>query len=214
MPDANPRTGAFPSKMEHQEFKENATIARVGAKPLAAPPQRRPVNILPLAVWEAIAFVQGQYGVPDKLLAQVAQCGKSTLVEKRAKYGWKVRSLPEDFDKISDGAMSAPAPETIAETPLSLEQIAEKIMLQIASELAAGDADDFDAQTVKRVAILSSIAKTALAHAQHKREAQPQVGEHGFAPPSAEETSAILHKIGKRVNELAAKRADDLNRSK
>ncbi len=192
MPDANPR---------------------VSAKPLAAPPQRRPLNILPLSVWEAIAFVQGQYGVPDKLLAQVAQCGKTTLVEKRAKYGWKVRALPEDFDQLQSEIPPAPLPENTVETPLSLERIAEKIMAQIASELVAGDTDNFDPQSIRRVTVLSSIAKTALALAERKRDVPPPVNEHGFAPPTAEETSAILHKIGKRVNELAAKRAAELNGS-
>ncbi len=195
MPDENPRL-QFP---------------RLHLKPMAAPPPCRPVNILPLAVWEAIAFVQGQYGVPDKLLAQVAQCGKSTLVEKRAKYGWKVRSLPVGFDTMQGEVPPAPPPETAPEAPLSLEQIAEKIMTQIAGELVSGSADEFDERSVKRVAILSSIAKTALAYAGHKRETQPQLDEHGFTKPTAEETSAILHKIGKRVNELAAKRADDIN---
>lgn len=188
---------------------------RVSAKPLSAPPPRRPINVLPLSVWEAIAFVQGHYGVPDKLLAQVAQCGKTTLVEKRTKYGWKVRVLPEDFDQLpveTPPKIQAQADrENIAETPLSLEQIAEKIMAQIASELLAGDTDNFDPQSIKRVTVLSSIAKTALALAERKRDVPPPVNEHGFTPPTAEETSAILHKIGKRVNELAAKRAAELN---
>ena len=175
---------------------------------------KRALNILPQPVWEAVAFVQANFGVPDKWIAKVAQCGQSTVVEKRNKNGWVVRKLPENFDEVA-GAASAQKPDEV-DTALALSakpfddaallRLTETLMLKIATEVASSERDDFDHMALKRLEVLTGASKSVERLVESRKALGSFVGNPLHAPASAEETAVILKKIGTRVNDLAERK--------
>ena len=170
-----------------------------------------------LAQWEAIASVQENYGVPDRPLARAIGCGATTIVERRRLGGWKQRKLPKGFITAAMlrelGEPEGSPTDFFAEgggqptlDDAALRRALERLMTAIVNETARVGMGEIDPLAVKRLEVMSNMAKSF----ERLMELKAKLTPPGEAAGSAEKTAAVLAQMDRRVDELANRRARDI----
>lgn len=170
-----------------------------------------------LAQWDAIAAVQENYGVPDRLLAKAVGCGATTIVERRRLGGWTQRKLPKDFATSvmlrEAGETEVIPPNLFAETagePMlddaALRRALERLMTAIVNETARVGLGEIDPLAVKRLEVMSNMARSF----ERLMELKVKLTPPGEAAGGADMTAAVLAQMDRRVDELANRRARDI----
>ncbi len=189
-------------------------------------------NTLSAAAFEAIAQAQATYGVPDRLIARIAQCSDTQITRNRKRVGWSLRKVStaylrgqaakEEEQSIPINVLGADDASTNLDGDMQAEQFGvvnanalrttiEQLMWKLSKILAVDDVEDIDAFTLKRIEGVGAAAK----HLEKLVELHSKAVTIGLeTQPNAQkdpsETARILQKIEKRVHELAEQKARDI----
>jgi hypothetical protein len=190
------------------------------------------VNTLSAAAFEAVAEAQATYGVPDRLIAKIAQCSDSQITRNRKLVGWSLRKVTTAYlrgqapksetqstshDVLGfagggtyDGA-DTDGEQTGAVTANALRATIERLLWKLNRTLAIEDVEDIDPQTLKRIEGVGNAAKHLEKLLEMLSKAQA-IGTEASATMSSDphETARVLQKIEKRVHELAEQKARDI----
>ena len=167
-----------------------------------------------LAQWEAIAAVQENYGVPDRPLALAVGCGPSTIAGRRLQAGWKQRKLPDDFMTavmLREAGDAGPVDVFGDEDQPPLDEAAlrralDRLMTLIVNETARVGMGGLDPVAVKRLEVMSNIARSF----EKLLELKVKLAPVGEAAGGAADTARVLKEMDRRVDELAAIRAREI----
>ncbi len=167
--------------------------------------------------WDAVAMAQKRHGISDALAAKLLGCGGTTVRTHRHKGGWTVRILPEGFmtakmlrdTGVADlGAFDlfsedGPQPGLDVDT---LRRAHERLLALIINETARVGLSDIDPLAVKRLEVMSNMAKSFEKIMDIKARLDPPGETFG----EADKTAAVLAQMDRRVDELADRRARDI----
>lgn len=197
------------------------------------------VNILSTAAFEAISVAQATYGVPDRLIAKIAQCSYTQVYRKRTKVGWSVRRVSTAFlhaDNPSSIGIKVNSPSIISgdsggvslnlatsdencanndamvESDVDVLRAAiDRLLRQLTREMAVEDIDEIDALALKRLEMIGNAAKQAEKLVEMRCKLAT-LGQEAKEAPEKDpaETARVLKKIEKRVHDLAERRARDI----
>lgn len=188
------------------------------------------VNTLSAAAFETIAEAQATYGVPDRMIARIAQCSDSQITRNRKLVGWSLRKVSTAYLRgqvpkkevhsanelgLEDGSLNLETDmqtdEFSAVNTNAIRTTIEKLMWRLSKILAVDDVEDIDPFTLKRIEGVGAAAK----HFEKLLELHSKAVAVGLeAQPNAQkdpkETARILQKIEKRVHELAEQKARNI----
>lgn len=188
------------------------------------------VNTLSAAAFQAIAVAQATYGVPDRLIAKIAQCSYTQVYRNRVKSGWSVLNVStasmrgetqsqtgrqagggfhgSGTHSDDQSVSAAHAHEGDADV---LRAAIDRLLLRLTREMAVEEVDEIDALALKRIELIGNAAKQVekLVEMRGKLNAAVTTEEtNSNKDPS--ETARVLKKIEKRVHDLAERRARDI----
>lgn len=190
------------------------------------------VNILSAAAFDAIAVAQATYGVPDRLIAKIAQCSFTQIYRNRIKAGWSVRKVSTAFLRVdnpnsADIKVNSPSGnagnlsildencgnnDAMVESDVDVLRAAiDRLLLRLTREMAVEDIDEIDALALKRLEMIGNAAKQ-VEKLVEMRCKLATLGQEGKEAPEKDpaETARVLKKIEKRVHDLAERRARDI----
>lgn len=164
--------------------------------------------------WEAIRFIQENYGVPDRPLAQAVGCGATTIVGRRTRIGWAQRKLPDDFmtaAMLREVDDAAPVDVFGGEDQPVLDDAAlrralDRLTTLIVNETARVGMGGLDPLAVKRLEVMSNMARSFEKLLELKARLAPLSEVAG----GAAETARVLKEMDRRVDELAAIRVREI----
>jgi signal transduction histidine kinase len=190
------------------------------------------VNVLPADAFQAIAVAQATYGLPDLLIARIAQCSTTQIARNRKRVGWSKRKVSlaylrgqelEDVTAKADGGSPkrSEVPDILQALSglekseeidvAALKAVIDRMLLRLANMLAGDDHDLLDPMLPKQIEAIGAAAKHVekLVDMQAKLNARA-VDEQEAAQRDPVETARVLRKIEKRVHDLAEQRARDI----
>lgn len=166
--------------------------------------------------WAAAATAQRRHGVSDALAAKMMGCGATTVRTHRHQGGWAVRILPEGFMSAEmlreTGAADIASLDLFAEggaqalDETALRRAHERLLALILTETAKVGLGALDPLSVKRLEVMSNMAKSFEKLLDMKARLSPAGGNAG----GAAETALVLKEMDRRVDELAAVRAREI----
>jgi hypothetical protein len=167
--------------------------------------------------WDAVEMAQKRHGVSDKLAARLLGCGDTTVRTHRQQGGWTIRILPEGFmtaDMLRQtGAMDLGAFDLFGEEGLqpaldaaSLRRAHERLLALIINETARVGLSAVDPLAVKRLEVMSNMARSFEKIMELKAKLTPPPEAAG----GAAETARVLKEMDRRVDEMAALRAGEI----
>jgi hypothetical protein len=167
--------------------------------------------------WDTVKIVQTRHGVSDLLVATLLGCGATTVRTHRNNDGWTTRILPEGFMTAEmlrqTGATDLGTFDLFGEEGVqpsldeaSLRRAQERLLALIVNETARVGLSAIDPLAVKRLEVMSSMARSFEKIMELKAKLAPPVEVAG----GAEKTAAVLAHMDRRVDELANRRARDI----
>jgi hypothetical protein len=185
------------------------------------------VNKLSAAAFEAIALAQSTYGVPDLLIAKIAQCSDKQITRNRKLVGWSLRKVPSAYLRGQAPSLNSDTglPLMIGEPNLEafnlegsgridveiLRAAIDRLLLRLTKEMAVEDVDELDTLALKRIEAIGNAAKQ-MEKLVELREKLGHISQQPAEPQQKDptETARVLKKIEKRVHQLAERRARDI----
>ena len=166
--------------------------------------------------WNAAQKLQSQLGASDGLVAAALGCGETTVRTHRRKVGWTTRA-------IANGALTAPmSPENGAGSAAAIDLFGEeaavvlddaalrraldRLMTLIVNETARVGMGAIDPLAVKRLEVMSNMARSFERLLELKAKLSPSAQTMGDAAQTAE----VLKEMDRRVDEMAAIRACEI----
>ncbi len=167
--------------------------------------------------WDAVEMAQKRHGVADKLIARLLGCGDTTVRTHRQNGGWVIRILPEGFmtaDMLRQtGATDLGVFDLFGEEgnqpaldEASLRRAQERLLALIVNETARVGLSAIDPLAVKRLEVMSNMARSF----EKIMELKARLAPLPEAAGGAEKTAAVLAHMDRRVDELANRRARDI----
>ena len=183
-------------------------------------------NVLPAAAFAAIAVAQATYGVPDRLIAKIAQCSVSQILRNRKRVGWSMRkvslaylrgqdasaSTMPDGRGDPDGLQTSAKVEGNGDVNIdALKAVIERLLLRLSNLLSVENPEDLDPMMPKQIEAIG----VALKHIEKVKELRSALDgslsdQNKIEQKDPVETARVLRKIEKRVYDLAERRARDI----
>ncbi len=166
--------------------------------------------------WNAAQKLQSQLGASDGLVAAALGCGETTVRTHRHKVGWTTRSTTDGGMtapmSIENGAAGLAAIDLFGEDAAvvlddaALRRALDRLMTLIVNETARVGMSALDPLAVKRLEVMSNMARSF----EKLLELKAKLAPPGEAAGGAAETARVLKEMDRRVDELAAIRAREI----
>jgi hypothetical protein len=181
-------------------------------------------NVLPAAAFEAIAIAQATYGVPDRLIAKIAQCSDTQIARNRKLVGWSLRKVSLAYlrgqapkalrneQNIEESSNANAGFEQTGENNFeALRAAIERVLWRLTNVMTTQDHDELDPMMPKHIEAIGLAAKhlEKLLEMRSKANASAQDLQTNVQKDPLE-TARVLRKIDRRVQELAEQRARDI----